>query len=452
MCGIIGVFNKERAAELAMLGLFAEQHRGQESCGMAVSNGRVFKLRKKMGLVKQVFTPEALADLQGYIAVGHVRYPTCGAATEFNSQPHTVETLAGPSFALASNGDLVNYHQIRQELEDKGVYFNSDNDGELLLKYIVYQVEKEGKSIPESIRKLMENVKGAYSTVIATRDELFMFRDPQAIRPMVWGKRSDGVVVAASESCALDIIGIREAKEVGAGEIIVVGKERFEILSGISEKVRLEEKTSHCIFEHIYFSRPDSFHFGENVYQVRQEIGHFLAENDDCEADMVIPVPDSANFIALGYARRKKIPYEMGLIRNHYVGRTFIKPEQTIRDESVHQKFNTLPNFLEGKKVILVDDSIVRGTTIRNLIKLIKQSGAKEVHLRIGSPQVKFSCYYGIDTPNREELVANKLSLEEIKDYIGADSLMHLTLDQLRETVKKPDKYCYACFDGNYPV
>jgi len=452
VCGIIGVFNKEKAAELAMLGLFAEQHRGQESCGMAVSNGKVFKLKKKMGLVKQVFTPELLTDLNGYIAVGHVRYPTCGSATEFNSQPHTVETLAGPSFALASNGDIVNYKQLRQELEDKGVYFNSDNDGELLLKYIVYQVEKERKTIPESISQLMTNVKGAYSTVLATRDELYMFRDPHAIRPMVWGKRSDGVVVAASESCALDIIGIRQANEVGAGEIIIVSKDKLETQSGISATLGEKQSSTHCIFEHIYFSRPDSFHFGENVFQVRQALGYYLAENDDCEADMVIPVPDSANFIALGYARRRNIPYEMGLIRNHYVGRTFIKPEQTIRDESVHQKFNTLPNFLEGKRIVLVDDSIVRGTTIRNLIKLIKQSGAKEVHLRIGSPQVKFSCYYGIDTPNREELIANKLPLEEIKNYIGADSLLHLSIDALKKTVRKPENYCYACFNGNYPV
>jgi amidophosphoribosyltransferase len=298
----------------------------------------------------------------------------------------------------------------------------------------------------------MENVNGAYSTVLATREELYMFRDPNAIRPMVWGIRSDGVVVASSESCALDILGIRNAQEVRGGEIIISGKNGVSKDIVDTEKLRGSKNFNHCIFEHVYFSRPDSFHFGENVYQVRQAIGYHLAEDDDCEADMVVPVPDSANFIALGYARRKGIPYEMGLIRNHYVGRTFIKPEQTIRDESVHQKFNTLPNFFKDKKIVLIDDSIVRGTTIRNLIRLIKNSGAKEVHLRIGSPQVKFSCYYGIDTPTKAELVANKLTLEEIRKYIDADSIKHLSIDRLRKTVHKPDDYCFACFNGNYPI
>ncbi len=452
MCGIIGVYNQERAAELVMLGLFAEQHRGQESCGMAVSNGTTLKQRKKMGLVKQVFTPELLKELPGSIAIGHVRYPTCGAATEFNSQPHTVETLAGPSYALASNGDIVNYHEIREQLEREGVYFSCDNDGELLLKYIVYQVEKQNRTIIEGIKMLMENVKGSFSTVLATRNELYMFRDPNAIRPMVWGSRSDGVVVGASESCALDILGIREAKEVSAGEIVRASGGRVQIIPGRSQYQREPEQLSHCIFEHVYFSRPDSYHFEENVYQVRELLGYYLAEEDDYRGDMVVPVPDSANFIALGYARRRGIPFEIGLIRNHYVGRTFIKPEQTIRDESVQQKFNTLPHFMEGKRVILVDDSIVRGTTIKNLIRLIKQSGAKEVHLRIGSPQVKYPCYYGIDTPTREELIANKLSLEGIRDYIGADSITYLSIELLRKTVKKPDNYCYACFNGKYPV
>ncbi len=452
MCGIIGVFNGNRAAELAMLGLFAEQHRGQESCGMAVSDGITMRLRKKMGLVKQVFTPELLSELPGSIAVGHVRYPTCGAATEFNSQPHIEEIFAGQSFALASNGDVINYQEIRHALEVEGVHFKSDNDGELILKYLVFQVQERGKSITEAIRSLMKDVKGAYSTVLATRNELYMFRDPQAIRPMVWGKRSDGVVVAASESCALDILGIREAHEVGVGEILLAYKDKLQIIPDPSENRALRKKLSHCIFEHIYFSRPDSFHFEENVYQVREALGRCLADIDDTVADMVIPVPDSANFIALGYARSRGIPFEIGLIRNHYVGRTFIKPDQTIRDESVHQKFNTLPHFMDNKRIILVDDSIVRGTTIKNLIRLLKSSGAKEVHLRIGSPQVKFSCHYGIDTPTKEELIANKLSLAEIKEYIGADSLLYLNTELLKKTVKKPEDYCFACFDGNYPV
>ncbi len=426
--------------------MFAEQHRGQESCGMAVSEGSVFRHKKEMGLVKQVFTPEVLSALKGRIAIGHVRYPTCGSATYYNSQPHVVETLAGPSFALASNGDIVNYHQIRKELETEGVYFASENDGELLIKFIVYHVDKKGFTITEAVKHLMTKVKGAYSTVLATREELYMFRDPHAIRPMVWGKTPGGSYVAASESCALNILGIRDFNEVGAGEIIIVSDE------GISRTNTTVKKLRHCIFEHIYFSRPDSYHFGENVYQVRENIGAILADIDKVKADIVLPVPDSANFMALGYSRRKKIPFEMGLIRNHYVGRTFIKPEQTIRDEGVQHKYNTLPNFFEGKKIILVDDSIVRGTTIRKIIKLIQKAGVKEIHLRIGSPQVKYSCYYGIDTPTKEELIANKKDINEIKDHVDADSIIHLPTETLRNAVSNPDNYCYACFDGNYPV
>jgi len=451
VCGIIGVYDHARASEMAMLGMFAEQHRGQESCGMAVSNGIVFKLKKSMGLVKQVFTPEVLSSLNGHIAVGHVRYPTCGSATEFNSQPHVVETLAGPSFALASNGDLTNYSSVRSDLERAGVYFASENDGELIAKFIVYQIEKKGMTIPEAIRTMMATIKGAYSTVLATRDELYIFRDPHAIRPMVWGKTNSGFYVAASESCALNILGITEFEEVNAAEIIRINKQGYTVVKD-AEDQQETKKLSHCIFEHVYFSRPDSYHFGERVYQVRESIGVNLAKNDNVDADMVIPVPDSANFIALGYSREKEIPFEMGLIRNHYVGRTFIKPEQTIRDESVQQKFNTLPHFFEGKRVVLVDDSIVRGTTIRNLIRLIKNAGAKEVHLRIGSPQVRYSCYYGIDTPDREELIANQKSLDEIKEHTGADSLCHLSLESLKKTVTNPREYCYACFNGEYPV
>ncbi len=457
MCGIIGVFdadtgcqNKYNSQDYAMLGLFAEQHRGQESCGMAVSDGGVFKLKKEMGLVKQVFTPEVLSQLKGRIAVGHVRYPTRGSATHYNSQPHVVETLAGPSFALASNGDIVNYSQIRSELEDQGVYFASDNDGELLIKYIVYQVDKKGKSIVEAIKLLMENIKGAYSTVLATRDALYMFRDPQAIRPMVWGKTDDNVYIAASESCALNILGIYDFDEVNAGEIIIVTNNGTEKILGVDDRNKIN--LCHCIFEHIYFSRPDSYNFKENIYMVRECIGSLLADLDDFDADMVIPVPDSANFMAIGYTRKKQIPFEMGLIRNHYVGRTFIKPEQTIRDEGVQHKYNALPNFFEGKKIILVDDSLVRGTTIKKIIDLILRAGAKEVHLRIGSPPVKYSCFYGIDTPTKEELIANRKSLEGIREYIGADTLKYLPVNLLKNIVSKPDNYCSACFTGDYPI
>jgi len=453
MCGIIGIYGNSNIASMAALGMFAEQHRGQESCGMAVSDGKVIRLRKKMGLVKEVFTEEKLQDLPGSLAIGHVRYPTKGSATEFNSQPHLVETLSGPCLALASNGDVVNYKQIRKYLEEHLVYFNSDNDGELLVKFIAYKVDKEGYAIPDAIKELMKQIKGAYSTVLITRDEMYMFRDPYSIRPMVWGKTASGEVVVASESCALDTLNVTERLEVPSAGIIRVNKEGISILKNGLHNYRETKNQFHCIFEQIYFSRPDSHHFNENVFEVREKIGAALAEmDDDLDVDYVVPVPDSSNFIGIGYARKKNIPLSWGLIRNHYIGRTFIKPEQTIRDESVRQKFNVLPNFFDGKKIVLIDDSIVRGTTIGKIVNLIKQAGATEVHLRIGSPQVKYSCYYGIDTPTREELAANQLSLEEIREKTGVNSLKHLPIDALRKCVMSPYDYCYACFNGDYPI
>jgi amidophosphoribosyltransferase len=364
-----------------------------------------------------------------------------------------VATLSGPGYALASNGDIVNYRAIRSELEGLGVYFNSENDGELILKYIVYAVEKENLTIPNAIKKLMTNVKGAYSTVLATNDTMYLFRDPHAIRPMAWGRREDGAVVVASESCALDILSVMQRKEMKAGGIIKVTTDGIEEFDNCAEEYRECGEAKHCVFEHIYFSRPDSHHFGEDVYSIREKIGAILAaHDDDLNPDCVVPVPDSANFIATGYAKAKKVEFSLGLIRNHYVGRTFIKPEQTIRDESVSQKFNPLPNYFKGKIVVLVDDSIVRGTTLRKLVKMVRKAGAAEIHLRIGSPQVKYSCYYGIDTPNREELIANAKTLEGIREHIGADSLKHLPIEHLEKCVKTPKEYCYACFSGNYPI
>jgi len=452
MCGIIGIFGNENAANLATLGLFAEQHRGQESCGMAVNNGKTIKLRKKMGLVKDVFTTDKIKILDGTIAIGHVRYPTRGASSVYNSQPHVVETLSGPSYALSSNGDIINYKEIRTWLEEKGVYFASKNDGELILKYIVYHVEAENYSVPEAIKHLMKNIKGAFSTILSTKTKMYLFRDAYGFRPISYGKTKEGAVVVASESCALDILYMDWIKEVNPAEIIVVDKSGIENIQYDPNQFRVSKTNKHCIFEHIYFSRPDSVIFTENVFEVREKIGAIIAENDDIEPDVVVPVPDSSNFIALGYAKHKQKPYEMGLIRNHYVGRTFIKPEQTIRDESVYQKFNPLPNFFKDKVVTLVDDSIVRGTTLRKIVKLVRKAGAKEIHLRIGSPAVMHSCYYGIDTPTRAELIANNKSEEEIREFIGADSLKYLKIEQLEKCVKKPADYCYACFDGRYPV
>lgn len=453
MCGIIGVFGDTSAARMAALGLFAEQHRGQESCGMAVSDGHVIRLRKKMGLVKEVFNDEQLQNLPGSIAIGHVRYPTKGSATEFNTQPHLVETLSGPTYALASNGDIVNYRQIRAQLEAENVYFKSDNDGELLVKYLAYRIIRHNDEISEAIRNLMREVKGAYSSVLCTRNELYMFRDPLSIRPMVWGKTDSGAVVVASESCALDTLGVGQRHEVPPAGIIRIAADKIVVLENDPNLYREGNSEKHCIFEQIYFSRPDSCHFGEDVYRVREKIGAALALQDtDLKPDLVVPVPDSSNFIGLGYANQCGAPLSLGLIRNHYIGRTFIKPEQERRDESVRQKFNVLPNFFNNKRIVLIDDSIVRGTTIGKIVKLIKDAGAAEIHLRIGSPQVKNSCYYGIDTPTSEELVANRFSLEDIRLRSGVDSLKHLSIEGLRSCVTHPEHYCYACFNGEYPL
>ncbi|MDD3534823.1 MAG: amidophosphoribosyltransferase [Candidatus Cloacimonetes bacterium] len=453
MCGIMGVYGSPEAAKLVALGLFAIQHRGQESCGMAVSDGRIIRLRKKMGLIKEVFNDEGLAELPGSIAIGHVRYPTKGSATEFNTQPHMVETLAGPAYALASNGDVVNYAAMREFLESENVYFKSDNDGELLVKYIAWQVMRKGEGIIEAIRHLMRDIQGAYSTVLCVRDAMYMFRDPYSIRPMMWGRLEGGAVVVASESCALDTLGVKDRKEIPAAGIVKVSAEGIRIIENDPNLYRDIKRPQHCSFEHIYFSRPDSFHFGEDVYRVRERLGQALAKQDaGLMADYVVPVPDSSNFIAMGYSAQSGIPLSLGLIRNHYIGRTFIKPQQSSRDESVRQKFNVLPNIFTGKRIVLIDDSIVRGTTIRKIVALLKAVGVAEIHLRIGSPQVRYSCYYGIDTPRVEELAANRFSLEEIRQSIGVESLKHIDLAGLKSCVEHPENYCYACFNGNYPV
>ena len=453
MCGIVGVYNHNQAASFVAKALFAEQHRGQESCGIAASDGKIIRLRKRMGLVKDVFPPEELEKMPGNIAIGHVRYPTRGSSTEFNSQPHVVETLAGPCYTLASNGDLVNYHEVRRALEDKGVYFSSSNDGELILKFIIYKVEKENLSLVDAIKSFMMEVKGAYSTVLATRNELYMFRDPYGFRPMSWGKTDDNTIAVASETCALDILNAKYVSWVKPAEIIIVNEKGIRNIENNPLDYRKTEEPRHCIFEHIYFSRPDSYQFNEDVYKVRENIGAKLSEIDnDLVPDLVVPVPDSSNFIAFGYANHKKMPVTFGLIRNHYVGRTFIKPEQSIRDESVRQKFNILPHTFEDKVVVLIDDSIVRGTTIKKIIDMIYKAGAKEVHLRIGSPQVKFSCFYGIDTPTSDELIANKMTIENIIKDFKLSSLKHIDTENLKTCVSKPANYCTACFSGNYPI
>ena len=454
MCGVAGYFSRSgtNIAGQVMLGLYSEQHRGQESCGIAVANGSVVRLHKAMGYVKEVFTPGVLQDLPGYIAVGQVRYPTRGSSEIKNAQPYLIETLGGPIYAVASNGDIVNYDEIAQWLRTRGVHLSSNNDGELIGLFLVYHHERENLSIPDSIRLLMKRLKGAYSSIFLTPNSLYVFRDEYGFRPLFLGE-VDGDIAVASETCALDILRPHRIREVLPGEIIQITQEKT-ITSPKPEHLFNDQPNDlkQCVFELIYFARPDSSQYDEYVYSVRQKIGAKLAGYDDFDADVVLPVPDSANFMALGYANAKKILFDFGLIRNHYVGRTFIRPDQRLRDESVRQKFNPLKDFFNDKSVVVVDDSIVRGTTIRKIIRMVRGAGAREIHLRIGSPPVKHSCYYGIDTPRRKELIANNMNLEETQEYLEVNSLKYLKIDDLQECLKKSNHFCYACFDGNYPI
>ncbi|MCB0274811.1 MAG: amidophosphoribosyltransferase [Calditrichaeota bacterium] len=455
MCGIAAYYsrNEENAAASVVTELYAQQHRGQESGGIAASNGREITVRKAMGYIKEGISGEDLKRLSGRLAIGHVRYPTRGTSDLAMTQPYVIETLSGPIYAIASNGDIVNYEEVAGELRVKGVHFSSKNDGELLGRFIVYYHEREGMEIADAIRLLMRRIKGAYSAVFIARDHLYIFRDGWGFRPLTIGQTADGDVAAASESCAMDLMRCENMREVEPGEVVVVTPSKTYFLSAEDGLIKpVFPIRRHCVFELIYFARPDSSQFGEYVYDVRHKIGARLAAYDEFDADVVVPVPDSANFIAMGYASAKGIPFNMGLIRNHYVGRTFIRPDQNSRDEGVRQKFNPLKDFFNNKRVVLVDDSIVRGTTIRKLVRMVKAVGAREVYLRIGSPPVTHSCYYGIDTPDKETLIANLMNVDEICAYIGADSLKYLTIDDLAKCVKQSDRFCYACFNGNYPL
>jgi len=458
MCGVAGVFEAEGASGLVASILFAIQHREQESCGAAARDdaGRI-NLHKGMGLVKQVLDEEVQARLEGTMAIGHVRYPTAGCSDIVNAQPHTIELAQGPIMAISSNGDLINYGELRSRLESEGVVFKSDNDAELIGRLIAMYHVRGGLNIEEAIARAQVELKGAFSTLLMFRDKLYAFRDPHGFRPFVMGHLShegDGEpssegTVFASECCGFGIIGAKRLREVRPGEIL-----RLEKGQPVVSVSHSPLRPRHCVFELIYFSRPDSINFGESVYQARERIGACLAAKDaalDNDNLVVMPVPDSSNFVALGYAKAKKAEFGMGLLRNHYVGRTFIKPTQALRDEGVQQKFNPLPNFFPGKRVVLVDDSIVRGTSLRKIVAMIRKAGAKEIHLRIGSPKVIGPCFYGIDTPSREELIANRMSEAEILDYLGADSLTWLDVSDFDGLFpgRRPD-FCTACFDLDY--
>lgn len=442
-CAVFGVYGKKNAAQITYLGLYSLQHRGQESSGIISSDGERVYEHKDMGLVSKVFSERVVERLKGHLAIGHNRYSTTGLTHYANIQPMLVDCKIG-KIAVSHNGNLVNAVGLRAAMEQEGSIFRSTMDSEVVLHLIA---KSRQNTLEEMIAEALVRVQGAYSFVFMTKEKLIAARDPHGFRPLCMGKVDDAWIFS-SESCAFDLLGATYIREVEPGEMCVVG-------AGGMQSIRFAEAAkplSKCIFEFIYFSRPDSKVFGENVDKVRRELGRKLADEVPTEADIVIAVPDSSNTIALGFSEASKIPFELGLIRNHYVGRTFIQPMQRTRDWDVRIKFNPVKGVLKGKRVVVVDDSIVRGSTMKKLVSLIRQAGVSEVHLRIGSPPITHSCYYGIDTPTRGELIASKSDVREISDFLGVDSLHYLSLEGLLSCVGDPDDFCVACFDGSYPV
>ena len=443
-CGVMGVVGVPNAAEIAALGLHALQHRGQEATGVvACDEHGEFRTAKGIGLVSDVYRRESLAPLAGTLAIGHNRYSTAGGLTLENTQPLRVVYRGGP-LALAHNGNLTNARTLRQGLEESGSIFQTSLDTEIFLHLLALTgVDNVEEALVEAARQ----VEGAYSLVVLTREGVIALRDPHGFRPLCIGRLGDGYVVA-SETCALDLVGADFLREVQPGEMVTIDPHGMRTRQAIAPA----EPSQHCVFEHIYFSRPDSRVFGDSVDAVRRRLGRRLAQEQPVDADFVTAVPDSSNSIALGYSEASGLPYELALIRNHYVGRTFIQPQQAGRDFGVRVKFNPVREILDGKRVVVVDDSIVRGTTSRKLVRLLRRAGAREVHFRVGSPPVTHPCFYGIDTPSRRELIGALKSVEEIREYLGVDSLGYLSLDGLLACEKEPRNFCRACFTGQYPV
>ncbi|RKX99409.1 amidophosphoribosyltransferase [Candidatus Poribacteria bacterium] len=440
-CGVFGIYGHPDAAYLTYLGLYALQHRGQESAGIVTSDRENFHWHLGMGLVVNVFDEEMLSKLEGDIAIGHNRYSTAGSSSLQNAQP-LVRHIAGELVAIAHNGNLVNAPYLRRELENKGAIFISTSDTEI----IAHLIARSGQLYFEDrVVDALLQLRGAYSLLIMTRNMMLAARDPWGFRPL-WMGRLGEAVVFASETCAFDVIKATPEREVQPGELIIVTPNEIKTFQFA------KEKHAFCIFEYIYLSRPDSIVFGEIVNGPRRRFGMQLAREHPADADIVIPVPDSANISALGYSQESGIPFEFGLYRNQYVGRTFIQPVQTAREKMVNIKLNPIRNVVEGKRVVVVDDSIMRGTNCRRIVKMLRRGGAKEVHFRVSSPPNKFPCFYGIDTPTRQELIASSHTVEEIRRYIGADSLGYLSIEGMLSCVKNPDEFCTACFDGRYPV
>ncbi len=446
-CGVFGIFGHPEAANLTYLGLYALQHRGQESCGIVASDGNRLRSHKGMGLVADVFRNDSIFEqLPGSNAIGHVRYSTAGGNDIKNCQPIMVDYARG-SIAVAHNGNLVNAQEVRNDLEHQGSIFSTIADTEVIIHLLA---RAQCDLLSDRVAEALRIVKGAYSLVFLTETRMVAVRDPNGFRPLVLGKL-DGAYIVASETCALDLIEAEFIREVDPGEMILIDKHGLKSFFPFGKA-----NPSPCIFEHIYFARPDSVIFGHQVYGVRKEFGRQLAREHAVEADVVIPIPDSGVPAAIGYAEESGIPFQLGLIRNHYVGRTFIEPQQSIRHFGVKIKLNPVREVIEGKRVVVIDDSIVRGTTARKIIKMIRNAGAREIHVRISSPPTSFPCYYGIDTPTRKELISSSHSIEEINRYVTSDSLGYLSREGMRAAAGAPEgsagHFCDACFSGYYPV
>jgi amidophosphoribosyltransferase len=446
-CGVFGIIGHPEAANMNYLGLYALQHRGQEGCGISAADGSIIRTHVGGGLVSDVFKDNKIFNsLPGRAAIGHVRYSTAGGDSLKNCQPITVNYSRG-SIAVAHNGNLVNAQEVRSELEKSGSIFSTTADTEVIVHLLA---RSQADGLADRIAEALRSVRGAYSLVFLTETRMVAVRDPSGFRPLVLGK-VDGAYVVASETCALDLIEAEYIREVEPGEMIVFEKDGMT-----STHPFAEQKRSQCIFELIYFARPDSIVFNHQVYEKRKDFGRQLAREHPVEADIVIPVPDSGVPAAIGYAEESGLSFEMGLIRNHYVGRTFIEPQQSIRHFGVKIKLNAIREVFEGKRVVVVDDSVVRGTTSRKIIKMIRNAGAKEVHMRVSSPPTSYPCFYGIDTPTRKELISSSHTIDEIRKYITADTLGYLSIDGMRRVVGIEDgscgNFCDACFSGDYPV
>ena len=443
-CGVFGIFGHPEAANLTYLGLYALQHRGQEGAGICSSDGRQLYLEKSMGLVADVFSEKRLRRLPGYIAIGHNRYSTAGSSVLKNVQPILANFALG-SLAIAHNGNLVTATELRSQLEAEGAIFQSSSDSEVIVHLIAHS---KGSDIYERIAHAITQISGSFSLLILREKEMIAARDPFGVRPLSLGMK-DGAYVIASETCAFDLIGATYIRDIEPGEILIINEQGLESL-----KIFHNQRKAFCVFEFIYFARPDSNIFGGiNVNEMRKEFGRQLARESKIEADLVIPVPDSGVPAAIGFSEESKIPFDFGLIRNHYVGRTFIEPEQSIRHFGVKVKLSSLRHYLTNKRVIIIDDSIVRGTSCKKIISMVKNAGAKEVHFLVASPPITHPCFYGIDTPTKEELIASRLPVKEICKFIGADSLGYLSLKGLKATVEENGcEFCDACFTGNYPI